>query len=131
MKDKTKTIPDMSSKELRDLYVLRTKELSNVKKGSGDHNFLIYQLTSIENEMNKRGKDIEEKFVKVSEKARELGVNPRTIKNWIIRGKVEGKIIENAYRKTWLVDNNIELKKIKGKHVKRERNSRGHFIKNG
>ena len=132
-----KNISDLSYKELGELYIAKSKELEKLMPDDINYNFVQKQLELIEEAINiksgnKSGGEI---FVKVTEKAKELGVNPRTIKNWIISGKVEGKIIDNKYRKTWLVINDIVLEEIKEKnkeeYVKRQRDSKGHFTKNG
>lgn len=128
-----KNINNLSYKELGELYIAKGKELKKLMLDSIDYNFVQNQLRLIEEAIdiksgNKYGKEV---FVKVTEKAKELGINPRTIKNWIIKGKVKGKIIDNKYRKTWLVINDIVFEKVEGKNVERTRDSKGHFTKNG
>lgn len=132
-KKKIKNINELSYKELGELYISKSEELRKLKVDSIDYNFAISQLKLIEDAIDiKSGNKIDDKiFVKVSDKAKQLGVSPRTIKNWIISGKVEGKVIYNEERKTWLVIDNIVLEEIKGKHVERERNSKGYFTKDG
>ena len=132
-----KNINDLSYKELGELYITKGLELEKLMPDSINYNFVQKQLELIEKAIDiKSGNKSNDKiFVKVSEKAKELGVNPRTIKNWIINNKVEGKIIDNKYRKTWLVIDDIILEEVKGKHNKeehneRQRDSKGHFIKN-
>ena len=128
-----KNINDLSYKELGEFYIAKSEELKKLMPDDINYNFVQKQLELIEEAIDiKSGNKSNEKiFVKVTEKAKELGVNPRTIKNWIIKGKVEGKIVDNKYRKTWLVVNDIVFEKVEGKNVKRTRDSEGHFTKNG
>lgn len=129
-----KNINDLSYKELGRLYIAKSEELKKLVPNDINYNFVVSQLELIEEAIDiKSGNKSSEKiFVKVSEKAKEMGVSPRTIKNWIIHKIVEGKVVGNKYRKTWLVIDNIELKElkeVKEKHAKRQRDSKGHFRK--
>lgn len=132
-----KNINDLSYKELGRLYIAKSEELKKLVPDDINYNFVVSQLELIEEAIDiKSGNKSDEKiFVKVSEKAKELGVNPRTIKNWIIQEKVEGKVISNKNRKTWLVIDNIVFKEvhkeIEGEHTERQRDSKGHFRKAG
>jgi hypothetical protein len=131
--NKPKDINKLSYKELGELYLQKSKEIESLEVGSINYNFAVKQLQIIEDAIDiksgsKSDKDI---FIKLTDKARELGVSSRTIKNWITEGKVEGKIVENKQRKTWFVTDNIILKEVKKQYVKRERDSKGHFTKDG
>lgn len=116
MDEKMNEISKMSYNELVKLYQSKIHELVKLKIDTVNYNFVVNQIALIEETIEDKTKiSLQPKdysYIKVTEKARELGISPITIRKWIKTKQIDGYKIKGKKRNSWFISNNLQFIKV-------------------